>query len=72
MQKQIKMIQALADAEIASAEKLKKMATEAVTENDRERLYIEACENLSSAAKLREHVLNLIQIQHTIEEQQNG
>mgnify|MGYP000190432260 CR=1 FL=1 len=64
MKTQIKLIQDLVDYEIETAENLRNMAREAMSEKDRERLYNEACENLSAAARLREHVINLIHILH--------
>jgi hypothetical protein len=60
----VELIQEQADYQISSAERLKTMAPEAKTENDRERLYNEVYECLNSAAKLRDHVINLIHIQH--------
>ncbi|MEJ2043659.1 MAG: hypothetical protein P8X74_03825 [Reinekea sp.] len=68
MQTQIKLIRDFADRQVEIANNLKEMAGESVTEKDRERLYLEACDLLATAAKLRESVINLCHIQHVNEE----
>jgi hypothetical protein len=72
IQSTIERIQEQADLQIGVAERLKTMAPEAKTENDRERLYNEVYECLNSAAKLRDHVINLIHIQHVEEDEERN